>query len=142
MAPRPSSLSFGGQDHVGGGDEQPSPTGPGEILVLVQACGLNHVEHALSSGAMSLSVPGARYICGMDAAGTVFAAGDGVARFTVGDEVFGHFPAASWAWVQAPCARMTAEGPHVERRPEGLDPVAAVALAGGGLIAKTILRAA
>jgi NADPH2:quinone reductase len=123
--------------------EPSSPPGPGEILVRVQACGLNHVEHALSTGAMSQpSAHGTRYVCGVDAAGSVIAVGDRVTRFAVGDEVFGHFPAGRWAWVQAPCARITADGPHVALRPKGLDPLAAVALAEGGLIAATILRAA
>jgi NADPH2:quinone reductase len=143
MAPHPSSHSFRAQDYIDANDGQPSPLGPGEILVRVQACGLNHVEYALSTGAMSqLSTRGAPYVCDLPAAGTVIAAGDRVARFAVGDQVFGHFPAESWAWVQAPCARTTADGPHVERRPERLDPLAAAALARAGLTAKTILRAA
>jgi NADPH:quinone reductase-like Zn-dependent oxidoreductase len=130
-------------EHVGGDDGQPPPPGPGEILVRVQACGLNHVDHALSTGATAqLPAHGAPYIGGMDAAGTVVAAGDRVTRFAVGDEVFGHFLAESWAWVQAPWARTTADGPHVERRPEGVDPLAAVALVEVGLIVKTILRVA
>jgi NADPH:quinone reductase-like Zn-dependent oxidoreductase len=130
-------------EHLGDDDGQPSPPGPGEILVRVQACGLNSVDHALSTGAMAqLSAHRAPYIGGMDAAGTVIAAGDRVTRFAVGDEVFGHFLAESWAWVQAPWARTTADGPHVERRPAGVDPLAAVALAEVGLIVKTILRVA
>ena len=130
-------------EHLGGDDGQPSPTNSGEILVRVRVCGLNYVAHALGSGAMSQpSGHGAPYICAMDAAGTVIAAGDCVTRFAPGDEVFGHFLAGSLVWVKAPCARTTADGPHVERRPAGLDPLAAVALAEGGLTAKTILRAA
>jgi NADPH:quinone reductase-like Zn-dependent oxidoreductase len=133
------------------------PPDPGEMLVRVKACGLNHVDHTLSPRAMSrlhahdialspramsrLYARDAPYVCGMDAAGTVVAAGDDVTRFAVGDEVFGHFLAESWAWVQAPCARTAADGPHVERRPEGLDPIAAAALAEAGLTAKTIVRA-
>jgi NADPH:quinone reductase-like Zn-dependent oxidoreductase len=78
----------------------------------------------------------------MDAAGTVTATGDGVTRFAVGDEVFGHFPAESWTWIQEPSARTKADGAHIERRPEGLDPLAAAALAEVGLTATTILRAA
>jgi NADPH:quinone reductase-like Zn-dependent oxidoreductase len=141
MAPLPSSHSFRGQDQIDGDDEQPSPLGTGEILVRVHACGLNDVDHALSTGAMSqLSTHGAPHRCDLPAAGTVIAAGDRVARFAVGDQVFGRFPAESWAWVEAPCARMIADGPHVERRPEGLDPLAAVALAQAGLTATTILR--
>jgi NADPH:quinone reductase-like Zn-dependent oxidoreductase len=108
----------------------------------VQACRLNHVDDALAGAISEPSAHGAPYIYGMGAAGTVIAAGDRVTRFAVGDEVFGHFLAESWAWVQAACARTTADGPHVERRPEGLDPLAAATLAEGGLTAKTILRAA
>jgi NADPH:quinone reductase len=125
-------------ERIGNDDEQ-SPPAPGEIIVRVQACGPNHVDHALDT---ELSGHGAPCIRGTDAAGTVIAAGDRVTRFAVGDEVFGHFPAEDWAWVEAACARTTADGPHVERRPNGLDPLAAAALADGGLTAKTILRAA
>ena len=129
--------------HARADNGQPSPTGPGEILVRLQACGLNYVDHTLGGAATSpLSACGAPCICGIDAAGTVISAGDRVIRFAVGDEVFGHFLAESWAWVQTPCARTRADGPHVERRPEGLDPLAAAAIAEGGLTAKTILRAA
>jgi NADPH2:quinone reductase len=117
-----------------------SPPGPGEIVVRVQACCLNHVDPASGAGPMwQLSARGAPYI---DAAGTVIAAGERVSRFAVGDEVFGHFPAESAGCVQAPCARIPANGPHIERRPEGLDPLAAAALAESGLTAKTIVRAA
>jgi NADPH2:quinone reductase len=123
--------------------EPSSPPGPGEILVRVQACGVNQVDHAVTSGAMSQPwAHGAPFMCGIGAAGTVIAAGDRVTRFAVGDEVFGHFLAGSWAWVQAPCARTTADGAHVERRPEALDPLSAVALAEAGLAATTIVRAA
>jgi NADPH2:quinone reductase len=123
--------------------EPSSRPGPGEIFVRVQACGLNHVDHALRTGAMPQpSAHGAPLMGGIGAAGTVIATGDRVTRFVVGDEVFGHFVAEAWAWVQAPCARTSADGPHVEHRPEGLDPVAAAALVDGGLTAKTILRAA
>jgi NADPH:quinone reductase-like Zn-dependent oxidoreductase len=123
--------------------EPSSPPGPGEILVRVQACGLNHVDHALRAGAMpQLSAYVAPFMCGFGVAGSVIAVGDSVSRFAVGDEVFGHFVAESWAWDQAPCARTMAEGAHVEHRPEGLDPLAAAALVASGLTAKTILRAA
>jgi NADPH2:quinone reductase len=123
--------------------EPSSPPGPGEIFVRIQACGLNHVDHALSSSAIPrLCARGAPFMCGLGAAGTVIAAGDRVTRFAVGDEVFGHFVAEFWAWVQAPCARTTAVGPHVEHRPEGLDPLAAAALVETGLTATTLVRTA
>jgi NADPH:quinone reductase-like Zn-dependent oxidoreductase len=130
-------------EHVAGAGGQPSPTGPGEILVRLEACELNYGDDAVGSEAASqLSASGAPCMCGMDAAGTVISAGDRVIRFAVGDEVFGHFLTESWAWVETPCARTSADGPHIERLPEGLDPLAATAIAECGLTAKTILRAA
>jgi NADPH:quinone reductase-like Zn-dependent oxidoreductase len=130
------------QDHLDGDDRQTWPTGPGEIVVRVQACGPNRVDHRPSTGARSqLSERGDPSISGIGVAGTVIATGDRVTRFAVGDEVFGHFRADSWTWVQAPCARTT-DGAHIELRPEGLDPLAAAALAGAGLAATTLLRAA
>jgi NADPH:quinone reductase len=119
-------------ERLPGDDAQPSQPGPGEILISVQACGRNDVERALGSGAVSQ----------LSAAGTVVAAGEDVTRFAVGDEVFGHFLAGSWTQVEGPCVTTAAEGPHVERRPDGLDPLAAAALAESGVVAKTILRAA
>jgi hypothetical protein len=127
--------------HLGCGDGRPSAPGPGEILVRVQACDLSHVAPAPGADAASqLFVDGTR-ICGLDAAATVIATGDSVTRFAVGDEVFGHFPTKSWNWSEGPCGRTT-DGPHVELRPDALDPRAAAALAHHGLTAKTILRAA
>jgi hypothetical protein len=128
-------------EHLCGGGQRLAP-GRGEILVRVQACDLSHVASELGSGAMSQPFArGARYIC-VDAAGTVIATGDRVTRFAVGDEVFGDFSRDSWAWGGVFCGRTAADGPHVELRPDGLDPVTAAALAHSGLIAKTILRAA
>jgi NADPH:quinone reductase-like Zn-dependent oxidoreductase len=124
-------------------DAQPFAPGPGEILVRVQACGVGRMERALSTGAVAPLFPrGAPYIGGMDAAGTVIATGARVTRFAVGDDVFGHFAAESWNWLQAPCARTAADGAHIEQRPAGLDPLAAAALAEAGLTATTLLRAA
>lgn len=116
---------------------------PGEILIRMQACDLSPVDSALDTGATSqLLANGPRNICGMDAAGTVMAIGDDVTRFAIGDDVFGHLPAQSWAWIEGPCGRTTADGPHIEHRPDGLGPLAAAAVAHSGLTAKTILREA
>jgi NADPH-dependent curcumin reductase CurA len=124
-------------EHLGGPTAMPSAARAGEILVRVQGCGMDPATDIEPMPAEAAPQPH-----GIDAAGSVIATGAGVTRFAVGDDVFGHFPAGSWAWVQAPCARLIADGPHVERRPEGLSPLAAAALARSGLVAKTILRAA
>jgi NADPH:quinone reductase len=139
---RPTSLTRSHQTIQESAWQPSSPPGPGEILVRVQACGVYDVDEALSTPAMSQ--PAAHdipWICCRGAAGSVIAAGERVTRFAVGDEVFGHFLTDAWAWDPPPLARTAADGPHVERRPEGLDPLAAAALAEGGLIARTILRA-
>jgi NADPH:quinone reductase len=147
VAPSTGGIGLAGRpdlpEHVRGAVAQPAAPGPREIVVRVQACGASRADHIVSAGGVGQRFPtGARLIRDTDAAGTVIAIGDGVTRFAVGDEVFGHFPAESWIWVQAACARATADGPHIERRPEGLDPLAAAALAGAGLTATTMLRAA
>jgi NADPH2:quinone reductase len=140
---QPLADSSPGHDYVGCADAQPLGPGNGEIHLRVQACGVSRVERPRRTGVVSqLAGRDAQYIGGMDAAGTVIATGDGVTRFAVGDDVFGHLPARSWSWVHPPCARTSAAGAHIERRPEGLDPLAAAALAGAGLRAMTLLRAA
>jgi NADPH2:quinone reductase len=131
------------EDYVGCADAQPVAPGNGEIHLRVLACGGSRVERPRRTGVVSqLAGRDTQYIGGMDAAGTVIATGDGVTRFAVGDEVFGHLPAQSWSWIHPPCARTTVAGAHIARRPEGLDPLAAAALAGAGLRATTLLRAA
>jgi hypothetical protein len=77
---------------------------------------------------------------GVGAAGTVIATGDGVTRFAVGDEVFGRLPGGAGA--SRSYVLTAADGPHVELRPEDLEPAAAAALVEPGLTAKTIVRAA
>jgi hypothetical protein len=74
------------------------------------------------------------------AAGTVIATGDGVTRLAVGDEVFGRLQGGAGA--SRPYALTDADGPHIELRPEDLEPAAAAALVEPGLTAKTIVRAA
>ncbi|GAA4637101.1 NADP-dependent oxidoreductase [Actinoallomurus vinaceus] len=64
--------------------------GPGQIQVRVRAAALNPADLRMVEGAMHelapLTFP---HVPGSDFAGTVVALGDGVSRFTVGDEVFG-----------------------------------------------------
>jgi NADPH:quinone reductase len=68
--------------------DTPAPTpGPGQLLVQVQAAGLNRGEFITGQGLLGqLSQPKAM---GMEAAGTVIALGQGVSGFRVGQRVMG-----------------------------------------------------
>jgi NADPH2:quinone reductase len=68
--------------------DTPSPTpGPGQLLVQVQAAGLNRGEFITGQGLLGqLAQPKAM---GMEAAGTVIALGQGVTGFSVGQRVMG-----------------------------------------------------
>ncbi|WP_371527056.1 zinc-dependent alcohol dehydrogenase family protein [Streptomyces sp. NBC_01283] len=78
--------------------------GPGEVLVRVEALGLNRAEALFRSGGYYYqpSLPGSRL--GYEAAGTVEATGDGVTEFAVGDTVF-----------TGPGIEMSTQGVYAER---------------------------
>jgi NADPH2:quinone reductase len=66
-------------------DEVPVPTpGPGQVLLRVEAVGLNFIEIYQRTGLYKVTVP---FILGSEAAGTVQAAGSGVSGVRVGDRV-------------------------------------------------------
>ncbi|MEU3019134.1 MULTISPECIES: quinone oxidoreductase [unclassified Nocardiopsis] len=71
--------------------ETPAPVpGPGEVLVDVEARGVNFIDVYQRSGAYQVPLP---YVPGMEAAGTVAALGEGVTDLRVGQRV---------AWAMAP----------------------------------------
>jgi NADPH:quinone reductase-like Zn-dependent oxidoreductase len=68
---------------------RPDP-GPEEILVRVEAAGLNPVDGLIASGAVgAFDLP---LVLGVDFSGRVEAVGGDVGRFSVGDAVFGKAP--------------------------------------------------
>ena len=67
---------------------RPAP-GPGEVLVRVASSGVNPLDVKISAGAAAHARVAPPMILGIDLAGTVAGVGDGVTRFTVGDEVYG-----------------------------------------------------
>ena len=68
----------------------PRPTpGPGEVLVRVQASGVNPLDTKIAAGAAPHARVVAPAILGLDVAGQVAAVGSEVADFGVGDEVYG-----------------------------------------------------
>jgi len=78
--------SFGGPE-VLVAVERPDPfPGPGEVLVRVQAAGVNRPDVMQRRGAYP-PPPGASHIPGLEVAGTIVALGTGVERWREGDEV-------------------------------------------------------
>jgi len=71
--------------------EYDKPTaGPGQVLVKVQAAGMNPMDQAIASGAFSEVLPATfPLILGVDVAGVIEAVGDGPAPYSIGDRVFG-----------------------------------------------------
>jgi NADPH:quinone reductase-like Zn-dependent oxidoreductase len=101
----------------------PEP-GPGEVLVRVEAAGLNPVDAKLRSGFIPSDAPFPRRV-GSDLAGTVVAVGEGAEYWdgtpvSIGDEVLGRGPGAV-------AERTLAEAFQLARRPAGLP----VEVAGG-----------
>jgi NADPH2:quinone reductase len=69
-------------------EEMPDLTaGPGQVVVSVKAVGVNPVDTYIRSGAYAVKLP-LPYTPGMDAAGTVAAAGEGVESVKVGERVY------------------------------------------------------
>ncbi len=68
----------------------PTPAaGPGDVLVRVHAAAVNPVDCKIRHGAQRLIVrPSLPATPGMDLSGTVVAVGEGVTKFSLGDEVF------------------------------------------------------
>ena len=69
-------------------EELPDPhPGAGQVLVRVRAVGVNPVDTYIRTGAHAVR-PQLPYTPGLDAAGTVEAVGEGVARVEMGDRVY------------------------------------------------------
>ena len=108
-------------------EEVPAPiAGPGEILIDVEAAGVNPADYKFRNGSLAAYFPkDMPFTPGMDVAGRVVALGEGVSRFAVGDRVFGMLPLGE-------------KGGYVERAvglaewfapiPEGIDMVTAAGL--------------
>jgi NADPH:quinone reductase-like Zn-dependent oxidoreductase len=81
---------FGGTPHMA---DMPVPEpGPGDVQIQIKAAGVNPFDAAIVSGALK-DVVAHKFplILGMDGAGVVTKAGDGVVAFRPGDRVYGQF---------------------------------------------------
>ncbi|MGH3586476.1 MAG: NADP-dependent oxidoreductase, partial [Pseudonocardia sp.] len=115
---------------------RPSPA-PTEVLVRVEAAGVNPVDVYTRKGLAYNSVLDLPFVGGWDVAGVVTEVGYGVTRFRPGDRVFGmpHFPREAGAYAEY----VAAPSRHFALVPEGLDVVEAAAVPLAGLSAWQML---
>jgi NADPH:quinone reductase len=119
--------------------EVPTPQpGPGEVLLRLEAAGMNPMDRTLASGEWQPAPATFPMVLGADAAGVVEGVGQGATRFSRGDELFGQLlisPIGS-AGTYAEYVAVSEDAP-LARVPDGLDPVLAAALptAGGAALA-------
>jgi NADPH:quinone reductase-like Zn-dependent oxidoreductase len=109
---------------------RPEP-GYGEVLVRVHAAGVNPVDAAARRSGLYIGQP--PFTVGWDVSGVVEAVGTGVARLSVGDEVYGMpcFPHEAGAHAEY----LVAPSRHLDLKPAGLSHVEAAALPLTGLTA-------
>ncbi len=77
---------FGGPEVLTWEDAPDPEPGPGEVVVRVQACGVNHLDLDIRAGTSRLPVS-LPHILGREVAGEVVALGPGVTGFRPGDRV-------------------------------------------------------
>ena len=108
--------------------EVPDPSaGPGELLVAVEAAGINFIDTYRRSGMYPMDFP---HIVGVEGAGVVEAVSEGVTGFTPGDRVAWHDAPGSYAEKVAVRADMAMRVPH------GVSAEAAAAIPLQGLTAQ------
>jgi len=112
-------------------DPQP---GPGQVLIKIDAAGMNPMDRMISSGGWKDVMPATfPLVLGADLAGVVETVGEGAGKFSPGDEVFGQLfitPLGS-AGTYAERVAVT-EHATLARVPQGLDPVVAASLPTAG----------
>ena len=119
--------------------EIPTPeAGPGQILIRLQAAGMNPMDLWLASGAWKPMPATFPMVLGADGAGIVEKLGEGTSRYSGGEHVFGQLLVAPLgsAGTYADYVAVS-EGAPLARVPGGLDDVVAAALptAGGAGLA-------
>ncbi|MGN9839127.1 NADP-dependent oxidoreductase [Nonomuraea sp. H19] len=125
------------QDALGGPEvlkmvevDKPVP-GPTEVLVRVQAAGLNPTDWKIRENGGLLAGP--PFVLGYDVSGVVEASGIGQALYKPGDEVFGmlRYPQGHGAFAEY----VAAPSRHFVRKPAGIDHTQAAAIPLAGLTA-------
>jgi NADPH2:quinone reductase len=112
---------------------KPTP-GPDEVLVRIEAAGLNPVDLIIASGAYGTApLP---MVMGRDFSGRVEAVGAEVSRFAVGDAVFGQAPAANGTYAEYV---VVPQDSPIAAAPDSIELKTAAALPTAGMTALDIL---
>lgn len=128
--------STGGPDVLVYEDVPDPVAGPGEVLIKVEAVGMNFADVMRRRGDDYPEPSPPPFILGAEVAGTVAALGDGVTDIPVGLSVLAAPGAGGYAqYVVVPAATIIP-------LPEGFDAVQAAALLGHGLTAAIVLKQA
>ncbi|WP_121828624.1 NADP-dependent oxidoreductase [Streptomyces sp. S1] len=109
----------------------------GEVLIRVEAAGVNPLDHLLRSGLVD-GLDGGRpfpRVLGMEAAGTVLARGEDVNGLEVGDAVFGFALTGGGTYAET----TVLSAPNTARVPEGLPMTVAATLPVAGTTAVDVL---
>lgn len=112
--------AFGGTDQLEAVNLTAPVPGPGEVLVDVEACGLNYADVMMRRG-LYVGGPAPRFIPGLEVAGTVAAIGDGVTKVVPGQRVMALISHGGYA------EQVVAPSTSVMPRPEGMSAEAAAA---------------
>ena len=112
--------AFGGTDQLEAVNLTAPVPGPGEVLVDVEACGLNYADVMMRRG-LYVGGPAPRFIPGLEGAGTVAAVGDGVTKVVPGQRVMALISHGGYA------EQVVAPSTSVMPRPEGMSAEAAAA---------------
>lgn len=123
--------------------EVPDPQpGPGQVLITVEAAGMNPVDRTIADGGLKDMMPATfPLILGVDLAGVIEAVGEGASKFSQGDEVLGQLMIAPLGstGTYAEHVAVSEDAPLV-RVPKGLDPTVAAALPGAGATGLVIVE--
>jgi NADPH2:quinone reductase len=114
--------------------EVPTPEpAPGQVLIKLRAAGMNPMDGTLASGAWKPMPATFPMVLGADGAGVVEKLGDGVSRFTLGDDLFGQLlvPPLGSAGTYAEYVAVSEDAP-LARVPGGLDDSVAASLPTAG----------
>lgn len=128
---------YGGLDVLDVREVEDPVAGPGQVVVIVKAAGLNPGENSIREGRLHEMYP-ATFPSGQgsDFAGVVSALGDGVSAFSVGDEVLG------WTDERASHAELVVVAEdHLAPKPAGLDWSVAGSLFVAGMAAYASVQA-